>query len=110
MNTAENSCSRFRQASVADRVFENVIGAFTISHRATGRGSDADEPTSGLDSFQAQRVMQTLKDLAEEGKTVVASIHQPRSSIFEMFDDLLVCSPTTVLVCIAACMPRIDPA
>lgn len=34
--------------------------------------------------------MQTLKDLAGEGKTVVASIHQPRSSIFEMFDDLLV--------------------
>lgn len=52
----------------------------------------ADEPTSGLDSFQAQRVMQTLKDLAEEGKTVIASIHQPRSSIFEMFDDLLLLS------------------
>lgn len=33
--------------------------------------------------------MQTLKDLAGEGKTVVCSIHQPRSSIFEMFDDLL---------------------
>jgi ABC-type multidrug transport system ATPase subunit len=52
----------------------------------------ADEPTSGLDSFQAQRVMQTLKDLASEGKTVVCSIHQPRSSIFEMFDDLLLLS------------------
>ena len=35
------------------------------------------------------QVMQTLKDLASEGKTVVCSIHQPRSSIFEMFDDLL---------------------
>lgn len=52
----------------------------------------ADEPTSGLDSFQAQRVMQTLKDLAGEGKTVVCSIHQPSSSIFEMFDDLLLLS------------------
>ena len=38
------------------------------------------------------QVMQTLKDLASEGKTVVCSIHQPRSSIFEMFDDLLLAS------------------
>mmetsp|Transcript_19242 Transcript_19242/g.58081 ORF Transcript_19242/g.58081 Transcript_19242/m.58081 type:complete len:689 (-) Transcript_19242:421-2487(-) len=59
----------------------------------------ADEPTSGLDSFQAQRVMQTLKDLAGEGKTVVASIHQPRSSIFEMFDDLLLLSEGQEVYC-----------
>jgi ABC-type multidrug transport system ATPase subunit len=49
----------------------------------------ADEPTSGLDSFQAQRVMETLSRLArEQGKTVICSIHQPRSSIVELFDDL----------------------
>ena len=36
--------------------------------------------------------MQTLKDLADEGRTVVCSIHQPRSSIFAMFDDLLLLS------------------
>ena len=42
----------------------------------------ADEPTSGLDSFQAQRVMETLSNLArEQNKTVICSIHQPRSSI-----------------------------
>ncbi|KAK9792241.1 hypothetical protein WJX73_003742 [Symbiochloris irregularis] len=51
-----------------------------------------DEPTSGLDSFQAEKVMQTLKQLAEEGHTVVCSIHQPRSSIYAMFDDLLLLS------------------
>ena len=33
--------------------------------------------------------MQTLKDLASAGHTVVVSIHQPRSSIFAMFDDVL---------------------
>ncbi|KAK9866000.1 hypothetical protein WJX84_002019 [Apatococcus fuscideae] len=49
----------------------------------------ADEPTTGLDSFQAEKVMQTLKDLAAAGHTVVTSIHQPRSSIFTMFDDVL---------------------
>jgi len=49
----------------------------------------ADEPTSGLDSFQAERVMKTLSKLAREGgKTVVCSIHQPRSSIVDLFDDL----------------------
>ena len=36
-----------------------------------------------------QQVMQTLKDLAGAGHTVVTSIHQPRSSIFTMFDDVL---------------------
>ncbi|CAL8467764.1 g7302 [Coccomyxa elongata] len=51
-----------------------------------------DEPTTGLDSFQAEKVMQTLKNLAMDGKTVVCSIHQPRSSIFSMFDDLLLLS------------------
>lgn len=34
----------------------------------------------------------TLKDLASKGHTVVCSIHQPRSSIFAMFDDLLLLS------------------
>ena len=49
----------------------------------------ADEPTSGLDAFQAQRVMESLRDLArDERKTVVASIHQPRGSIVDLFDDV----------------------
>jgi len=48
-----------------------------------------DEPTSGLDSFQAQSVMQTLKSLATAGRTVVASVHQPRSSIYAMLDGLM---------------------
>lgn len=45
-----------------------------------------DEPTSGLDSFQAQNVMVFLKELARVGHTVVCSIHQPRSSICQLFD------------------------
>jgi ABC-type multidrug transport system ATPase subunit len=51
-----------------------------------------DEPTSGLDSFQAQRVMQLLKDLTEKGTTVVTSIHQPRASIYSMFDEITLLS------------------
>ena len=38
------------------------------------------------------QVMDTLKQLAREGHTVVCSIHQPRSSIYAMFDDLVLLS------------------
>ena len=49
----------------------------------------ADEPTSGLDSYQAQRAVELLKDLATNGEcTVIASVHQPRASIVALFDDI----------------------
>jgi ABC-type multidrug transport system ATPase subunit len=35
------------------------------------------------------QVMLAMKQLAKLGHTVVAAIHQPRSRIFELFDDLL---------------------
>lgn len=49
-----------------------------------------DEPTSGLDSYQAHSVMETMKALALNDRIVVAVIHQPRSSIFAMFDMLMI--------------------
>ena len=45
--------------------------------------------SSGLDAYQALKVMETLKKLCENGCTVVTSIHQPRSSIFTLFDDII---------------------
>jgi len=48
-----------------------------------------DEPTSGLDAFQALNVVTVLKDLANKGRTVICTIHQPRSSIVELFDDVI---------------------
>ena len=51
-----------------------------------------DEPTSGLDSFQALSVMECMKDLADNGRLVISVIHQPRSSIYNMFDKLLLLS------------------
>ena len=57
-----------------------------------------DEPTSGLDSFQAQQVVKVLQRLvAKDGVTVVTSIHQPRGSIYNMFDDLLLLSEGRVV-------------
>ena len=48
-----------------------------------------DEPTTGLDSFTATSVMEILRDLALSGRTIVSTIHQPNSDIFEMFDRLM---------------------
>jgi ABC-type multidrug transport system ATPase subunit len=51
-----------------------------------------DEPTTGLDAFAALNIITTLREMASRGRTVVATIHQPRSSIFALFDKLLVLS------------------
>lgn len=51
-----------------------------------------DEPTSGLDSFQALSVMESMKALASAGRLVISVIHQPRSSIYNMFDTILLLS------------------
>ncbi|XP_011645073.1 protein white isoform X3 [Pogonomyrmex barbatus] len=48
-----------------------------------------DEPTSGLDSFMAHQVVSILKALAARGKTVVATLHQPSSELFALFDKIL---------------------
>ena len=46
----------------------------------------------GLDSYQALQVVETLRKLADSGKTVIAVIHQPSQQAFSMFDDLLLLS------------------
>ncbi|KAJ4982004.1 hypothetical protein NE237_032841 [Protea cynaroides] len=51
-----------------------------------------DEPTSGLDSTTAQRIVSTLWELAEGGRTVVMTIHQPSSRLFYMFHKVLLLS------------------
>ena len=48
-----------------------------------------DEPTTGLDSFTAMSVVDTMKELALSGRTVVSTIHQPSTEIFESFDRLM---------------------
>jgi len=48
-----------------------------------------DEPTSGLDSFTAEVVIDLLLEQARKGRTVMSTIHQPSSSIFDKFDRLI---------------------
>ncbi|KIY99385.1 hypothetical protein MNEG_8579, partial [Monoraphidium neglectum] len=52
-----------------------------------------DEPTTGLDSFAALTVMGFMKRMARDnGHIVIASIHQPRSAIWSMFDTVTLLS------------------
>ncbi|KAM5584633.1 ABC transporter G family member 15 [Rosa sericea] len=51
-----------------------------------------DEPTSGLDSAAAFFIVQTLRYIAKDGRTVISSIHQPSSEVFALFDDLVLLS------------------
>ncbi|KAK7789773.1 hypothetical protein R5R35_013941 [Gryllus longicercus] len=48
-----------------------------------------DEPTTGLDSYSASIVVEKLSYLAQRGKAVVCTIHQPASGLFDMFSHVL---------------------
>jgi ABC-type multidrug transport system ATPase subunit len=49
-----------------------------------------DEPTSGLDAHLALRLVKVLRELANEGRTVFATIHQPSAACFEYFDRTII--------------------
>lgn len=50
-----------------------------------------DEPTSGLDSYAAWKCVLTLKKLSvDDNATVLATIHQPSSEIFQQFNNVIV--------------------
>jgi ABC-type multidrug transport system ATPase subunit len=49
-----------------------------------------DEPTSGLSSADSNTVVNILKNIAREGKLVIANIHQPSSEIFKLFDRVII--------------------
>jgi len=48
-----------------------------------------DEPTSGLDSFSASQVIDLLHKVASAGTSVLFTIHQPSSEVFNAFDHLI---------------------
>eukprot|EP01121_Diplochlamys_sp_Union-15-3_P009968 TRINITY_DN274_c0_g1_i2.p1 TRINITY_DN274_c0_g1~~TRINITY_DN274_c0_g1_i2.p1 ORF type:complete len:571 (+),score=60.37 TRINITY_DN274_c0_g1_i2:290-2002(+) len=56
-----------------------------------------DEPTTGLDSYNSLGVLDNLHRLAKGGRTIICTIHQPRSTIYEFFDRLMLLSSGNVV-------------
>jgi len=54
-----------------------------------------DEPTSGLSSYDAEGVIHLLKQLSGQGKTIIATIHQPSLHVFREFDNLIMLARDT---------------
>ena len=77
-----------------------IVGSLGVEHRKrTTIGVELaakpqlllflDEPTSGLDSQSAWAIMSFLRDLADQGLSILCTIHQPSAELFQVFDRLL---------------------
>jgi len=51
-----------------------------------------DEPTSGLDSTTAMHLLTSLRKLAQGGRSIITTIHQPSSRLYQQLDKLLLLS------------------
>ncbi|TPX36852.1 hypothetical protein SeMB42_g07013 [Synchytrium endobioticum] len=60
-----------------------------------------------MDTFTAYAVIKILSDLAKGGRTIIATIHQPSSEIFHLFDDLILMADGKVMYA-GACDPVVD--
>ena len=56
-----------------------------------------DEPTTGLDASSAYNVMEKISRMADKGRTVVATIHQPSAAMVSLYDKLLLLSAGRVV-------------
>jgi len=48
-----------------------------------------DEPTTGLDSYSAEKIVETLKNLNQLNRTIVMTLQQPNSKIYNMMERLI---------------------
>ncbi|KAK2788682.1 hypothetical protein FQN53_003191 [Emmonsiellopsis sp. PD_33] len=86
-NSAHKGCSggEKRRTSIGVQMLANPSVLF------------CDEPTTGLDATSAFQIIRTLKRLARDGRTVIISIHAPRSEIWGLFDRVVLLSRGSVL-------------
>lgn len=92
--------------SLTGRLFPKNTQTLTKVHLSSTIGAELvvrpslmllDEPTSGLDATSSQNLISTLKALTNKGHSIAVVIHQPRTTIFNMFDHLLLLSKGNVL-------------
>ena len=69
-----------------------------------------DEVTTGLDASTAFQLVATLKTLAAKGRTIICTIHQPRSEIWNLFDHVLLLASGSPLYSgpAAGCLPYFE--
>ncbi len=69
-----------------------------------------DEVTTGLDATSAFQLIRTLKTLAAKGRTIVVTIHQPRSEIWGLFDRLILLTGGSPIYSgpLGDCLPYFD--
>ncbi|XP_042323952.1 LOW QUALITY PROTEIN: ATP-binding cassette sub-family G member 5 [Sceloporus undulatus] len=58
-----------------------------------------DEPTTGLDCMTANHIVSLLSELAHKGRIVIITIHQPRSELFQVFDQICIMSFGELVFC-----------
>ena len=51
-----------------------------------------DEPTTSMDTFTAEKIVSIINKLKNKGRTVIATIHQPNTQIYNSFDQLMILS------------------
>ncbi|KAL3778439.1 hypothetical protein HJC23_007660 [Cyclotella cryptica] len=69
---------------------DSTIGGELVTGISGGeRKRTSIEPTSGLDSVSALQVINVLKKIARAGCSVLFTIHQPSSEVFNSFDRLI---------------------
>jgi len=51
-----------------------------------------DEPTTSMDAFTAEKIVKIIHKLKFKGRTIIATIHQPNTHIYNSFDQLMIMS------------------
>ena len=51
-----------------------------------------DEPTTSMDTFTAEKIVAIINKLRKKDRTVIATIHQPNTQIYNSFDRLMIMS------------------
>lgn len=56
-----------------------------------------DEPTTGLDSSTSLEVLSALRNLANQQRTIIMTLHQPSQEMFQLFDRIMIMAASRVV-------------
>ena len=88
-----NSCSHLKVSKISGGQTKRLSIGVELVSRPTFIALD--EPTSGLDSFTSYSCVSLLRQLTRtDGPGIIASVHQPNSKLFSLFDFVYILSYT----------------